>query len=264
MFLFLYYIFGYNINKIVNKKILIRSIPYDNYIIAEDISDFSPNVFHTKNILHDLQGFNKISMLEQQDNKYKIKIGNYYLCHDPTVVCNFTDGKCTDNEYKQIDCDVCRNKFIKVCNNDPELWEIERTFFGFNIRQKNKCLTLGYKLLLSECNGHKNQIFGFEDYELMSCFENFNFDKKPTTRKEEIKLAKMKKLLKQVEKKNPEKVKKILNDKKTEDEVLEKLVPGIKDKPKMKKMWGSLWNYSFKGISLPNGYKFKMFCTKWW
>ena len=48
MWLYFTKIKAYSLDLLLNKKILIRSIPYVNFIIAEDISDFSLNVFHIK------------------------------------------------------------------------------------------------------------------------------------------------------------------------------------------------------------------------
>ncbi|EEQ82710.1 hypothetical protein NCER_100527 [Vairimorpha ceranae BRL01] len=268
MWLYFTKIKAYSLDLLLNKKILIRSIPYVNFIIAEDISDFSLNVFHTKNLDHISTGYNKIALLEKDNNKYKIKIGNYYICQNKDEICNYNppDKKCLDKNFNKIDCDVCRNKTIKACDKQVDLWDIELTSLGYIIKQNDQCLTIGFKLLLDECKESKSQLFGFEDYELMSCVENFNFKKDPQTRKEAIDLIKMNKLAQQLAKNNP-KINKKLNDKKKEeaiDEVLKNLIPDIENKPKMKKLWKNLWNYDFKGWSLPKGFKLKMFCSKWW
>ncbi|KAK6089718.1 hypothetical protein P3W45_001220 [Vairimorpha bombi] len=269
MILFLICINSYELDLIVNKKILIHSIPYSNFILAENISDFSKNIFHTKNSNYNLKEYNKISRLEKFNDKYKIKIGNYYVCQNPNMICNYNSENkiCKDAKFNEIDCDVCKNKSIESCDTDIDLWNIEKTYLGYIIRRKDVCFTLGFKLFLDTCKDSKNQLFGFEDYELLSCIENFNPNKKPETNKELIDSIKMKQNLKNLKKVDPEKFNKVSEDiekQKNVDKALEEIIPGIKNKKKMKKLWSKLWNYGFGGYHWPNGFKFKMFCAKWW
>jgi hypothetical protein len=269
MILFLICISSYQIDIIINKKILIHSIPYKNHILSENLSDFSPNVFHTKNLSYNMKGFNKISLIEKFNDKYRIKIGNYYVCENRNITCNYnSDTKlCMDDKYKEIDCDVCRTKTIKYCGSSKDLWDIERSSLGYLIRRQDMCFTLGFKLYLDTCRETKDQLFGFEDYELMSCLENFNPNKKLETRKDFIDSKKTKMNMKFLEKNDPEKYNKLtqnLEKRKYADTALEEIIPGIKKKKKMKKLWGKLWKHGFGGYHWPNSMKIKMLCTKWW
>lgn len=371
MFQFLIIHFCTYLDSLINRKLLLRSIPYLDFIVTENLSDFSDNVFHLQNTTLPFVGFNKTSYIEKYSDLYKLKIGNYYVCVDKNRYCNptsdknsLTNGnsnnkdfdlnnensdkadhdsngeifkkddntfksfddiggnnnlndkyidkikntksennnnlnkssdlkennffnqnfnnsndkiknngkfkikqnKCLNEKYEIVNCDICKTNLIQTCSSTQDLWQIEYVNTGFIIKQDTKCLTIGYKLFLDDCKTFKNQIFGFEDYELQNCVENKLKDRKPETKTELIDQIKTDKLIDKLKKIDPEKANEFKQKKKAKDidDKLEAIMPGIKDKPEMKRLWGNLWKYNYSGWSFPkNKLSMKMFCTKW-
>ncbi|KAF9764493.1 hypothetical protein NGRA_0523 [Nosema granulosis] len=267
MFLLWLCVISTSLNTILYKKIRIRSIPYTNFVIAEKISDFSDQVFYTSNVDHLTSDFNSISSIEKEKDKYKIKIGNYYICRDDELTCGSTPKHdiCMNSDNQEIDCRECKMKSIKLCEKNPSLWEIERKPLGFIIKSKDMCLTLDHKLILDKCKDRKDQLYGFEDYELMSCILGLNINKKPENYKDLLDKKKIEKLLDNIkDPKLKDEVKKDIEKKKDFEKYIKEKIPSIDKKPKIKKVWGNLWKYDFSG----NNYNWKrpklgFFCTKW-
>lgn len=268
MFLLLIGLLNTSIDTIIYKKVRIRSIPYTNLVITEKISDFSDQVFYTSNVDHITSDFNSISYIEKEKGKYKIKVGNFYICRDLEWTCGSTSREtvCMDKNNNEIDCKECKTKAIKQCEEDETLWTIERRPLGYIIKLDDKCLTLDYKLTLDKCEDRRSQLFGFEDYELMSCILSLNINKKPENYKDILDKKKLEKLIKEV--KDPKLREEILKDtekKEDFDKFIKDKIPFIENKPKMKKVWGSLWKSDYKRS--PWNWKrpkLGFFCSKWY
>ncbi|EOB12332.1 hypothetical protein NBO_462g0001 [Nosema bombycis CQ1] len=266
--LFLYAYKCSDLDFILYKKVRIRSIPYSNLVLTEKISDFSKNVFYTSDEDHLTSDFNDISRIEKIKDKYKVKIGNFYVCKGQTWRCSRTssnDRVCIDKNNNEVDCEMCRIKAIEQCEKDIDLWDIERTSLGFVIKYEDSCLTLGHQLKLQSCEDNKNQLFGFEDYEMMSCLLKLSNKSKPENYKDLLDVKKLDKMIKEI--KSPALKKALLkkkNKKENFDDFVEKEMPELKDKPKMKRMWGSLWDSNFKRPNFDWNYpEMKFFCSKW-
>lgn len=257
-----------SIDVLLNKRIRIRSIPYTDLIVAEKISEFSDQVFYTSDKSYPNAEFNEISVIEKDKDKYRIKVGNFYICRSESSTCGSTPQKnvCMDINNNRIDCVECETKAIMACTDNITLWDIKRVPLGYNIVTDNRCLTLGFRLKLTTCKETKDQLFGFEDYELISCLLNISLNKKPENLKD---LFLMKNLSKLIDKLDDPSLKKQLKDKNEKEKdvnsFLKSKYPDIDNKPEMKRLWGNLWKWDYKRPSWNwRRYKLKMFCTKWW
>ncbi|KAF7682580.1 hypothetical protein TCON_2198 [Astathelohania contejeani] len=172
-----------------------------------------------------LYNFNDASYIFRWEGKYRIKLGDYYLCNE--------------------------NSILIVCTDEISLWEIIPQKFGYNIMKDNKCLTKtsGIKVLLEDCHSkNDSQILIFQIVpEIMECL-NISGSAIPLPLVDDSK----KKYIENEIEKLPEPIREDIlplvaevNDSNFE-KMINKKFPKIKNKTKSKKRLKAMWNFHIK------------------
>lgn len=218
-----------------DRKIYIVSAAYSKYKIVYDVAEINdpPVLVWSDNYKSAKQIYDDISFITKYGSDYKIKVGPKYLCYQ-------------------------NNNVVTCKENNSGLWQITKLTFGFTISTNNLCITVSNtKLYLERCKSNKDQIFEFVVRPaFLDCLELINFGANTTT-SDKLILNKIKKSLKNedvellkdkiADKLQIDDVKALEKDPNPEtfNKYLDKTIPEIEKKSKIKEILDKLWEHDF-------------------
>lgn len=226
IFLCMFFKYVFNdeiIDTFSNKKVKIFFSAFPNFFFGRKMNYFGDSPFESTKLEYN-SAFDSDCIITKDGRKYTIKIGGLGLCLD--------------------------NDKVIGCDDNFDLWKIEKKKFGYNFKNKKKCLTfVDRNVHLRECLDLENQVFDF--FEVPEILECLNEDKREEVLKDlsddnKTKLKALGNNLKKIldEKKEPKKFDDFLSqnfDKPKDKKKKEKLkkLGKILDKPDNKsKGWG--------------------------